>query len=189
MAGQRSITLVACCGPKLSSAAPAADLYVSSLFKKARIYAERRGRWFILSALHGLVDPTEVIAPYDVTLKKMPAAKRREWGRKVRVQMENAGLIGLPLVALAGKDYVQPLTDAGLVVGQPMKGKSIGKQLQWLNEENGIRSSPGNASAPTGSFPSTIRSECTPVATGQSRKPGTGGSGPPCPRSSELRCW
>src|SRR6202045_437437 len=97
-----SIILVACCGPKLSKPAPAADLYVSSLFKKARTYAERRGRWFILSALHGLLDPTEVIAPYDVTLKKMPARKRREWGQKVREQMQDAGLIGLPLVALAG---------------------------------------------------------------------------------------
>jgi cytoplasmic iron level regulating protein YaaA (DUF328/UPF0246 family) len=99
-----SIILVACCGPKMSEPAPAADLYVSSLFKKARIYAERRGRWFILSALHGLVDPTEEIAPYDVTLKKMPAQKRREWGQKVRAQMERAGLIGLPLVALAADE-------------------------------------------------------------------------------------
>jgi hypothetical protein len=130
------VILVACCGPKLSKPAAAADLYVSSLFKKARTYAERRGRWFILSALHGLLDPTAVIAPYDVTLKKMPASKRREWGRKVRDQMKSAGLIGLPLVALAGADYVKPLTDIGLTVSQPMKGKSIGKQLQWLNQEN-----------------------------------------------------
>src|ERR1700683_3595000 len=91
------VTLVACCGPKLAEPAPAADLYVSALFKKARTYAEQRGRWFILSALHGLLDPSTVIDPYDVTLKKMPAQKRREWGQKVREQMENAGLIGLPL--------------------------------------------------------------------------------------------
>jgi hypothetical protein len=131
-----SVILVACCGPKLSDSAHAADLYVSPLFKKARIYAERRSRWFILSALHGLLDPTEVIAPYDVTLTKMSAQKRREWGQKVRQQMEAAGLIGLPLIALAGADYVKPLADAGLTVAQPMKGKSIGKQLQWLDKEN-----------------------------------------------------
>src|SRR5262249_6702761 len=131
-----SVVLVACCGPKMVEPAPAADLYVSPLFKKARNYAEQRGRWFILSALHGLLDPTEVIAPYNVTLKKMPAQKRREWGQKVRQQMETAGLIGLRLVALAGADYVKPLTDAGLTVAQPMRGKSIGKQLQWLNREN-----------------------------------------------------
>ena len=131
-----SVILVACCGPKLSKPAPAADLYVSALFKKARTYAERRGRWFILSALHGLVHPADVNAPYDVTLKKMPAQKRREWGQKVRKQMKTAGLIGLPLVALAGADYVKPLVAAGLSVAQPMKGYSIGKQLQWLNREN-----------------------------------------------------
>ncbi len=131
-----SMILVACCGPKLPEPAAARDLYVSSLFKKARTYAERRGRWFILSALHGLLDPTKEIGPYDVTLKKMSAQKRREWGQKVLEQMKVAGLIGLPLVALAGEDYVKPLTDAGLTVAQPMKGKSIGKQLQWLNKEN-----------------------------------------------------
>jgi hypothetical protein len=130
------VILVACCGPKLSRPAAAADLYVSPLFKKSRTYAERRGRWFILSALYGLVDPTEVIAPYDVTLKRMSAEKRREWGRKVREQVENAGLVGRSLVALAGADYVKPMTDAGLTVAQPMEGKSIGKRLQWLNQEN-----------------------------------------------------
>jgi hypothetical protein len=115
---------------------PAADLYISDLFKKARTYAERRGRWFILSALHGLLDPTAVIAPYDVTLKKMSAAKRREWGRRVRDQMETEGLIGLPLVALAGEDYVKPLLAAGLIVEQPMKGLGIGEQKQWLKKQN-----------------------------------------------------
>jgi hypothetical protein len=138
-----SITLVACCGPKLTKPAPAADLFVSSLFKKDRTHAERRGRWFVLSALHGLVDPTEVIAPYDVTLKGMPAQKRRERGRMVRQQMGTVGLIGLPLVALAGADYVKPLVDAGLTVAQPMRGHGIGKQLQWLNRENGC-SAPSN---------------------------------------------
>src|SRR6185369_16479989 len=103
-------------------------MYVSDLFRKARSYAERRGRWFILSALHGLLEPSAVIAPYDVTLKKMSPAKRKEWGQKVRQQMEAAELIGLPLVALAGADYVKPLVDAGLDVTQPMKGLGLGKQ-------------------------------------------------------------
>jgi len=86
------VILVACCGPKLPDPSPAADLFISDLFKKARTYAERSGRWFILSALHGLLDPLTVIAPYDVTLKRMPAAKRREWGRNVRDQMEGGGV-------------------------------------------------------------------------------------------------
>jgi hypothetical protein len=50
--------------------------------------------------------------------------------------METAGLIGLHLVALAGADDVKPLIVAGLTVAEPMKRKSIGKQLQWLNQKN-----------------------------------------------------
>lgn len=131
-----AVILVACCGRKLTEPAAAADLYISALFKKSRIYAERRGQWFILSALHGLLDPTEIIDPYNLTLKKMPAQKRREWGQKVREQMETAGLKGLALVVLAGAGYVKPLSDAGLTMFQPMKGFSIGKRLQWLDSEN-----------------------------------------------------
>lgn len=133
---QKSIILVACCGPKLAEPAPAADLYISTLFRKARTYAERQGRWFILSALHGLVDPTVVIEPYDVTLKTMRAQERREWGRKVYEQIQHTGLLGTRLVALAGADYVKPLIEAGMDASQPMKGLAIGKQLQWLNEQN-----------------------------------------------------
>ena len=133
---ENPVVVVACCGPKLMGPAPAEDLYISDLFKKARTYAERSGRWFILSALHGLLDPSMVIAPYDVTLKQMPAAKRREWGRRVRDQMESAGLIGLPLIALAGADYVEPLRAAGLTVEQPMKGLGIGEQKRWLKKQN-----------------------------------------------------
>jgi hypothetical protein len=65
-----------------------------------------------------------------------PAQKRRDWGQKVRQQMEAAGITEVRLVALAGADYVKPLNDAGLSIGQPMKGLGIGKQLQWLSREN-----------------------------------------------------
>ena len=64
-------------------------------------------------------------------------SRRREWGRKVRDRMEVAGLVGLPVVALAGEDYVQPILAAGLTVEQPMKGLGIGEQKQWLKRQNG----------------------------------------------------
>lgn len=38
--------------------APAADLYTSDWFRKARAYAERYAdTWFVLSALHGVLAP------------------------------------------------------------------------------------------------------------------------------------
>lgn len=114
----------------------ATDLYISPLFKKSKIYTESRGRWFILPALHGLLAHKSITAPYDVTIKKMRAAARREWGQKVRHQMEAVGLLGLPLVALAGDDYTKPLVSAGVQVEKPMQGLGIGLQLQWLDKQN-----------------------------------------------------
>ena len=156
-----SIILVACCGPKLPEPAPAADLYVSSLFKKARTYAERRGRWFILSALHGLLNPTKEIAPYDVTLKKLPAQKRREWGQMVRTQMESAGLIGLSLGGAGGgglceaPDRRRPDRGTADEGEKHRQATSMAQQGERLILS--VKSSPGTASAPVGSFPSTTR--------------------------------
>jgi hypothetical protein len=63
--GHLDVGLVACSRLKADRPAPARELYVSPLFRAARAYAERRhgpGRWFILSAHHGLVDPDTVLA-------------------------------------------------------------------------------------------------------------------------------
>ena len=60
------IGLVGCVKKKGPVAAPAEELYVSPLFVGRRRFVESTcDRWFILSALHGLVDPHEVIEPYD----------------------------------------------------------------------------------------------------------------------------
>lgn len=140
--GDDRVILVACCGLKLPSSAPAGEIYISSLFKKSRAFAERNGTWFILSAKHGLASPSAVIEPYDATLKRMTSAERLAWGRKVALQIEDAELMGKQLIALAGLAYVEPLRRAGLTIEQPMAGLSIGRQLQWLNRENSQSLSP-----------------------------------------------
>lgn len=59
-----AITLVGCVKSKLKTPAKARDLYTSSYFAKMRDYAERvAGRWFILSAKHGLVSPDQRLTP------------------------------------------------------------------------------------------------------------------------------
>ena len=76
--------LVACVKTKQSRPAPARDLYISNWFVKARTCVERSGQsWYILSAKYGLVEPNELIEPYEKTLKKMRADDRRAWARGV----------------------------------------------------------------------------------------------------------
>jgi hypothetical protein len=86
--------------------APAKDLYVSELFRRARAYVEATGcQWFILSAKHGFVDPDEVIAPYEQTLNTMCVAERRKWAEKVRAQMDERSPLAERIVVIAGKRY------------------------------------------------------------------------------------
>ena len=135
-----SLYLVSCVGQKLSVPAPAAELYTSAWFRKARSYvAESGGPWLILSAKYGLVHPDQVIKPYDVTLNTMPVAHRREWARNVLGDL-GSYLAGVETVVfLAGQRYRQflegPLAAKGVTVSVPMAGLRIGEQLSWLDRE------------------------------------------------------
>lgn len=133
----RPVHLVACVGQKLDHPARADHLYQSDWFRKARTYvAMQGGRWFILSALHGLVAPSRVIEPYNVTLANMTAQERRAWGVRVSVQLAEQIGARTPVVILAGRLYRDPLTQwAGTRATVPMEGLGIGQQKAWLGRE------------------------------------------------------
>ena len=58
--------IIGCGSAKLDRPAAAKDIYTGSLFRAARRHAETSGKpWRILSAEYGIIDPDEVIAPYD----------------------------------------------------------------------------------------------------------------------------
>src|SRR5512133_3761902 len=79
-----SVILLGCVKRKRATRPPARDLYISPLWRARRRYADASGLpWLILSAQHGLVDPDEVLEPYDLALTQLPAAARREWGMDV----------------------------------------------------------------------------------------------------------
>lgn len=74
------LAIVGCGRSKLPFATPARDLYTGNLFRAARAHVEAEGvRWLILSAYHGLLNPSEVIEPYDWTM----AERRRSAGRQI----------------------------------------------------------------------------------------------------------
>ena len=137
----RRIYLVACVARKAPHAAPAQELYTSDWFRKARAYVQKSGApWFILSDLHGLVHPDQILEPYDVTLTKAPVAERRAWAQRVQTQMQqtlpNAAPDADEIVILAGKSYRQHLEpwlrQRYPSVQVPMDGLRIGQQQQWL---------------------------------------------------------
>jgi hypothetical protein len=132
------VVLVGCVKSKLGRPAQARDLYTSALFRKARAYAEATGvGWFVLSAEHGLVEPEQVIEPYELHLSSTSRAYRTEWGRRVVHDLQaNLGDLRSKVIEVhAGKAYVdavlEGLVEAGATVVEPLAGLTMGERLAW----------------------------------------------------------
>ena len=136
------LILVGCVKTKRAEAAPAKDLYTSTLFGGRRAYAEASGKpWFVLSSEYGLVDPDAVIEPYDRYLPDQPADYRRRWGEQVARQLRShvGELQGLTIEIHAGDEYVtairQHLLRSGATMVRPLEGMRLGEQLAWYGGE------------------------------------------------------
>jgi cytoplasmic iron level regulating protein YaaA (DUF328/UPF0246 family) len=133
------IASVSCVKTKQDTAAPAAELYTSDWFRKARRYVEEQAdRWFILSAKHGLVQPDEVLEPYEKSMHDMTASERREWASQVVSDLIPHLQTHDQLLVLAGRiyrDHVIPAVSGRVKeVVIPMEGLGIGQQKAWLKK-------------------------------------------------------
>jgi hypothetical protein len=139
MSDGASVGLVSCVKKKLTHAAAAKDLYISPLFQMSRKIVEQRcRRWFILSAMHGLVESTQVIAPYDKSLTNASRAERQQWSQGVFERFCEAVQPGIDVDLFAGQRYAEfliPLLSArGHRVRDPLRGLSMGRRLSRLCE-------------------------------------------------------
>ena len=131
----RQIGLISCVSKKQTVKSKASSLYTSAFFKYSLCYAEKLklDNVFILSAKYGLVALSEEIEPYDVTLNKMRVHERKDWADKVIDQLQkHTDLNQDHFVILAGERYRQYLLPYLASYEIPLKGLSIGKQLQYL---------------------------------------------------------
>lgn len=134
------VGLIGCASQKLRRAAPARELYVSQLFKKASAYAEQTcDRWYVLSAKHGLVHPDTVLEPYDMRLgtNRRTSPPIHAWCNRVQEQLaaELASLENVTLTVLAGEQHRYAVYNSQWPHEIPMKGLGIGQQLGWLTEQ------------------------------------------------------
>ena len=134
---RRTVHLVSCVKKKRPKCSRAKDLYVSDWFIKARRFVESTGcPWRILSAKYGLVSLEQVIAPYEKTLKAMPAPERLQWAKNVEAQIAKSLPDVERVVFLAGQPYREYLAARlerrGIDVEVPMEGLRMGEQLSWL---------------------------------------------------------
>ena len=103
------------------------------MFRGRCAYVERTcDRWFILSAKHGLLDPDEVVEPYDVALKDASTLQRRAWSDSVldALQAKLGELKGVHVEIHAGSPY----RDFGLVDGLRVQGAEVENPTQGLSQ-------------------------------------------------------
>lgn len=160
--GALVVAIVGCGASKLDRPAPARELYTGSLFRAGIAHAEASAdRTFIASALHGLIRPDTVIAPYNERLPKSSggtqfvkqdptAGWRRRIGEQLRAELASELATepnGIAIIIYAGRDYAEPLREAArdglaefrVTVVDPLAGKPIGERLHWFKEARQAR--------------------------------------------------
>jgi hypothetical protein len=105
------VVLIGSSGVTASGPVRVADLFQSAGFARAREHAvHSRLPWFVLSAKHGLLEPDDVVAPYDFQLGDASTVYRSAWGEWVAAQLgERVQLSGATVEVHGGVDFAQPL--------------------------------------------------------------------------------
>lgn len=134
---RRRICLVSCSKSKRDSPAQARDLYTSPIFKKSIAAAScLADRVFIVSAKHGLLAPTKIVAPYDQTFVRMDRDAIDAWIEGVREQLTLIEPFD-EVIVLAGQTYVNAIRAAlpsAVRVVTPLEGLGLGFRLRKLGE-------------------------------------------------------
>lgn len=131
----RTIVLISCGKSKRSERCQAQHLYIGDLFQKSLAYARRIGAdaIFILSAKHGLLELTQEIAPYEITLNGMPALEAARWADTVLERLRShSDFTTDRFVLLAGMVYRSRLVPHLTNVELPLHGLRFGEQLKFL---------------------------------------------------------
>lgn len=129
------IALISCTKLKQDHPCTAQEMYLpSELFKRASAYVKANySRWFILSAKYGLLEPDDVIEPYNITLTNMSKSEIESWSRDVFEKLLKYNINDVDFYA--GKQYRKyliPLLEAHRIhCFVPLQSLGIGQQLHF----------------------------------------------------------
>jgi hypothetical protein len=119
----------------------ARELYTGHLFQKAVAWAEQhRYRWFIISALHGLVTADQTLQPYNFTIKELRKPERESWAyRAISCQLSKYAPSGSHAFLIMPEPYRRhiqtTLRERGITYENPVEGMGIGQQMKWLTNQ------------------------------------------------------
>jgi hypothetical protein len=131
------IIVIPCGAAKRKQPSPAYALYQGSYFKACLLWAlsvSSKDRVFILSAKHGLLRLTDVVAPYDLKMGQPGSITPS----RVREQAQALGVASQLAVVLGGSLYVSCARQAferSVALVECMTGPTgMGHQIGWLKK-------------------------------------------------------
>jgi hypothetical protein len=97
-------------------------------------------RSYILSAKHGVLALSDIIDPYELSIKELAADEKRKWvdtvDQKIRELVTKRDTVHL----VCGREYYKPifrtLQKIGCRVRSPLSGRSLGNRISFLRQEN-----------------------------------------------------
>lgn len=130
------IAFISCVKTKKNGTHRADELYISTYFKYSLRYAEKHfDKVYILSAKYGLLERSDFITKYEVTLKNKSVKEKKIWSILVyrdivkKIHCKN-------LTFIAGKDYSEYLIillkKAGYNVDIFLPHLMFGQKLQYF---------------------------------------------------------
>ena len=122
--------ILGCSKTKRKAPCQAWEMYQGAFFKKSLRWAKTQSRFiYILSVKYGLLDLSDWIAPYELSIWDLSKKQYTEWVVLVTSQFEEKMIPDI-------KIFLTPIKYAAPFAGQvPLKGLRIGERLQWINRQ------------------------------------------------------
>lgn len=109
--GRAPFFVIGCSREKRPDRAPAAELYISKRFRSTvNLVQKFNAPYAILSAKHGIVPPTTLLDPYDVSLDGMSTIKTSRWAAEALKRLSELAS-GRRITLLTSPTYSSPLIE------------------------------------------------------------------------------
>jgi len=130
------IGLISCVKKKKNKSSIAEEMYISDLFKKSLTYSKKMyDKTYILSAKYGLIELTDIIKPYELTLNNQPDIFIKKWSYDVLLKLILKCDINKDIFYFhCGKKYRKYLIRKIKNYKIPLKRLRLGYQLKFYSE-------------------------------------------------------
>tara|TARA_R100000152_G_C6779379_1_gene210950 strand:+ start:867 stop:1280 length:414 start_codon:yes stop_codon:yes gene_type:complete len=128
------IGIIGCGSKKQIKKCRAEDMYLGSFFKMSTsIVKKTTERYFILSAKYGVLNPSDIIEPYELKITDLKTEQYRRWIFQNSKRLQQLINKNETIYSLASDRYNNALYQFNVYA--PMTGLTMGYRNSWLRKK------------------------------------------------------